>query len=99
MRKNCVRPDEFKFNFLIKARSKLHKVHNLPLGMEYDEIQGTVLKYGFCSHLLVQNALIHLYAVKGSPPAAWRVFNETVGVDVISWSGFGALEGCRTGAC
>ncbi|KDP27177.1 hypothetical protein JCGZ_19876 [Jatropha curcas] len=87
MRQNCVDPDEFTFNFLIKARSRVHKICSLPLGMECDEIHGAALKYGFRSHLFVQNALIHLYAVKGNPPAAWKVFDETVGVDVVSWSG------------
>ncbi|EEF32367.1 pentatricopeptide repeat-containing protein At5g15300 [Ricinus communis] len=87
MRQNHVDPDEFTFNFLIKARSRVHKVHNFPSTLECDEIHGAVFKYGFCSHLFVQNALINLYAVKGSPAAAWRVFNETVGVDVVSWSG------------
>ncbi|CAK7322958.1 unnamed protein product [Dovyalis caffra] len=89
MRRNGVDPDEFTFNFLIKARSRVrvNKNCNLPLIVECDEIQGAVLKFGFSSHLFVQNALIHLYAVRGNPVAAWRVFDETVGVDVVSWSG------------
>ncbi|XP_050229772.1 pentatricopeptide repeat-containing protein At5g48910-like [Mercurialis annua] len=87
MRRNRVNPDEFTFNFLIKSRSRAYKDGSFSVVLEYDEIHGAVLKYGFCSQLFVQNALIHLYAVMGSPAAAWRVFNETIGVDVISWSG------------
>lgn len=87
MRQNFVDPDAFTFNFLIKARSSVSRSHCFPLAIECDDVHGAVLKFGFCSHLFVQNALIHLYAVRGCPAAAWRVFDETVGVDVISWSG------------
>ena len=89
MRQNCVDPDEFTFNFLIKARSRVRVNinRNLPLVVECDEIHGAVLKLGFSSHLFVRNALIHLYAARGNPVVAWRVFDETVGVDVVSWSG------------
>eukprot|EP00258_Populus_trichocarpa_P032997 XP_024449016.1 pentatricopeptide repeat-containing protein At5g66520 [Populus trichocarpa] len=89
MRQNGVDPDEFTFNFLIKARSRVRVNinRNLPLVVECDEIHGAVLKLGFSSHLFVRNALIHLYAARGNPVVAWRVFDETVGVDVVSWSG------------
>ncbi|KAJ6683936.1 hypothetical protein OIU85_007613 [Salix viminalis] len=89
MRQNGVDPDEFTFNFLIKARSRVRVNinRNLPLVVECNEIHGAVLKLGFSSHLFVRNALIHLYAVRGNPVVAWRVFDETVGVDVVSWSG------------
>lgn len=93
---NCVSPDEFTLNFLLKARSRM-KI-NIPL----DEIHGTVLKFGFCSHLFVCNALIHLYAARGISGEARRVFAEMVVVDVISWSGLvvahvraGELENAR----
>lgn len=57
------------------------------LTLASDEIHGAVLKFGFSSHLFVDNALIHLYAVRGMPLLARRVFEETGGVDVVSWSG------------
>ncbi|KAJ7971008.1 putative Pentatricopeptide repeat-containing protein [Quillaja saponaria] len=85
MRQNCVGPDEFTFTFLLKSRSRMKL--NLPLVRASDEIHGAVLKFGFGSHLFVQNALIHLYAARGIPIAARRVFEDTVGVDVVSWSG------------
>ncbi|XP_024928628.3 pentatricopeptide repeat-containing protein At5g56310-like isoform X1 [Ziziphus jujuba] len=85
MRLNSVDPDEFTLTFLLKSRSRM-KI-DLPLVMESDEIHGVVLKFGFCSHLFVNNALIHLYAARGVPSAARRVFAETVDVDVVSWSG------------
>ncbi|KAL3568007.1 hypothetical protein D5086_030658 [Populus alba] len=61
MRQNGVDPDEFTFNFLIKARSRVRVNinRNLPLVVEGDEIHGAVLKLGFSSHLFVRNALIH----------------------------------------
>ena len=60
---------------------------DLPLIVASDEIHGAVLKLGFCFHLFVMNALIHLYAARGVPAAAHQVFNEMVGADVVSWSG------------
>ncbi|KAJ8750113.1 hypothetical protein K2173_014028 [Erythroxylum novogranatense] len=89
MRQNCIDPDEFSFNFLIKARSRmrLDEISGLPDIMDRDEIHGALLKFGFSSHLLVQNALIHLYAVRGCPVAARAVFDESFRVDIISWSG------------
>ncbi|XP_021905193.1 pentatricopeptide repeat-containing protein At5g66520-like [Carica papaya] len=85
MRQNCIDPDGYTFTFLLKARSRM-KI-NLPLMTDSDEIHGAVIKSGFCSYLYVQNGLIHLYAVKGIPLAAQRVFDEAVEVDVVSWSG------------
>jgi pentatricopeptide repeat protein len=69
MRQNGVDPDEFTFNFLIKARSRVRVNinRNLPLVVECDEIHGAVIKLGFSSHLFVRNALIHLYAARGIP--------------------------------
>ncbi|XP_010272376.1 PREDICTED: pentatricopeptide repeat-containing protein At5g56310-like [Nelumbo nucifera] len=83
MRRNCVEPDGFTFTFLLKARSRM----NLSSIETSDELHGQVLKFGFSSHLFVQNALIHLYAVRGLPGAARRVFDETLDPDVVSWSG------------
>ncbi|KAF8390166.1 hypothetical protein HHK36_024688 [Tetracentron sinense] len=83
MRRNSVAPDGFTFTFLLKARSRM----NFSLFMASDEIHGQVLKFGFCSHLFVQNALIHLYATRGVPGSARRVFDETLDPDVVSWSG------------
>ncbi|MCL7032855.1 hypothetical protein MKW94_024122 [Papaver nudicaule] len=80
MRRNSVDPDEFTFTFLLKARSRMTCLGG-------NEIHGEVLKRGFCSHLFVQNALIHLYASKGISVEAFKVFQETVKPDVVSWSG------------
>ncbi|RVW30469.1 Pentatricopeptide repeat-containing protein [Vitis vinifera] len=85
MRRNCVDPDGFTFTFLLKGRSRMRI--DLPLIVASDEIHGAVLKLGFCFHLFVMNALIHLYAARGVPAAAHQVFNEMVGADVVSWSG------------
>lgn len=57
------------------------------MNMESDEIHGVVLKSGFSLHLFVQNSLIHLYAGRGMPNAARRLFDEAVATDVVSWSG------------
>ncbi|KAJ6753120.1 hypothetical protein OIU74_027892 [Salix koriyanagi] len=91
-------PNTFFYNTLIRgyakssipssrSRVRVNINRNLPLVVECNEIHGAVLKLGFSSHLFVRNALIHLYAVRGNPMVAWRVFDETVGVDVVSWSG------------
>ena len=97
---NCVDPDEFTLTFLLKARSRMKM--NVPLTIASDEIHGAVLKFGFCPHLFVYNALIHLYAARGESSAARRVFGEMTAVDVISWSGLvvahvraGELESAR----
>ncbi|KAB2610273.1 pentatricopeptide repeat-containing protein [Pyrus ussuriensis x Pyrus communis] len=45
------------------------------------------IDFGFCAHLFVQNALIHIYGARGMPVAARRVFDEAVAHDVVSWSG------------
>ena len=60
--------------------------------MASDEIHGAALKLGFCLHLFVMNALIHLYAARGVPASARRVFDETVGADSVSWSGLVAAH-------
>ncbi|KAH0973651.1 hypothetical protein GBA52_025807 [Prunus armeniaca] len=85
MRLNSLSPDEFTFTFLLKSRSRM-KI-DVPSIMASDEIHGVVLKFGFCSHLFVQNALIHIYGARGIPLAARRVFDEAVAPDVVSWSG------------
>ncbi|KAI4346621.1 hypothetical protein L6164_007503 [Bauhinia variegata] len=85
MRQNCVSADEFTFTFLLKSRSRMKL--DFPLILASDEIHGAVWKFGFRSHLFVQNALIHLYAVRGMPGSARRVFQDTEDADVVSWSG------------
>ncbi|KAL5076230.1 hypothetical protein RYX36_015214 [Vicia faba] len=83
MRENDVAADEFSFTFLLKSRSFttpfVHDIHS------------AVFKFGFCRHLHVQNALIHMYAVGGVILLARRVFEDAikVGLDVdsVSWSG------------
>ncbi|XP_050380763.1 pentatricopeptide repeat-containing protein At2g20540-like [Argentina anserina] len=81
MRLNSIDPDGFTFTFLLKSRSRMN------VSMEGDEIHGAALKCGFSLHLYVQNSLIHLYAGRGIPGAARRVFDEAVATDVVSWSG------------
>ncbi|KAF7803015.1 pentatricopeptide repeat-containing protein [Senna tora] len=87
MRQSRVNPDEYTFTFLLKSRSRMRLADLPPSILASDEIHSAVLKFGFSSHLFVDNALIHLYAVRGTPLSARRVFEETVGVDVVSWSG------------
>ncbi|PIA28203.1 hypothetical protein AQUCO_07200089v1 [Aquilegia coerulea] len=83
MRLSCVPPDEFTFTFLLKAHSRNSGL----LINGVDDIHGQVLKFGFGSHLFVQNALIHLYATKGICSLAHKVFEEIFYPDVVSWSG------------
>ncbi|XP_057436041.1 pentatricopeptide repeat-containing protein At1g74630-like [Lotus japonicus] len=83
MRQDGVAPDEYSFAFLLKSRAATTPLVHDP--------HGAVLKFGFCRHLHVQNALIHLYAVGGMAVLARRVFEDAlkvgVEVDVVSWSG------------
>jgi len=85
MRQNDVAPDQFSFTFLLKSRSR-----TTPL-THHNDIHGAVLKFGFCSHLHVQNGLIHFYAHRGMTLLARRVFEDVLHlgleVDVVSWSG------------
>ncbi|KAL5729413.1 hypothetical protein ACHQM5_002372 [Ranunculus cassubicifolius] len=81
MRLCCVQPDGFTFTFLLKARSRMKCF------LKVDEIHGQVLKFGFGSHLYVQNGLIHLYGTMCTPNLARKVFDETTDPDVVSWSG------------
>ncbi|XP_027348918.1 pentatricopeptide repeat-containing protein At1g74630-like [Abrus precatorius] len=85
MRQNDVAPDHYSFTFLLKSRSR-----TTPL-THHSDIHGAVLKFGFCRHLHVQNALIHLYACWGVTLLARRVFEDLLllglDVDVVSWSG------------
>ncbi|XP_061365947.1 pentatricopeptide repeat-containing protein At2g20540-like [Gastrolobium bilobum] len=85
MRQNGVAPDEYSFTFLLKSRSRSTTTQLV------DEIHGAVFKFGFCYHLHVQNALIHLYAAWGVTLLARRVFEDVVKmgleIDVVSWSG------------
>lgn len=87
MRQNAVVPDEYSFTFLLKSRSRT----SIPSSSTSNEIHGAVLKTGFCHHLYVQNALIHLYASRGATLSVCRVFQEALEVgsevDVVSWSG------------
>ncbi|KAH8483653.1 hypothetical protein H0E87_028169 [Populus deltoides] len=85
MRQNGVDPDEFTFNFLIKARSRVRVNinRNLPLVVECDEIHGAVIKLGFSSHLFVRNALIHL---AGELERARWVFDQMPERVVVSWT-------------
>lgn len=73
-------PDSFTFTFLLKARSRM-RISSL------DDIHAAVVKFGFCSYLFVQNALIHSYATRGEPISTRRIFHETIEPDVVSWSG------------
>ncbi|KAJ1401552.1 Tetratricopeptide-like helical domain superfamily, partial [Sesbania bispinosa] len=83
MRQNGVTPDEYSFAFLLKSRSFTTPLVHDP--------HGAVFKFGFCRHLHVQNALIHLYAIGGLTLLARRVFEDALKVglevDVVSWSG------------
>eukprot|EP00268_Persea_americana_P009453 TRINITY_DN13792_c0_g2_i1.p1 TRINITY_DN13792_c0_g2~~TRINITY_DN13792_c0_g2_i1.p1 ORF type:complete len:498 (-),score=64.25 TRINITY_DN13792_c0_g2_i1:291-1598(-) len=78
MRRSSTPPDEFTFNFLLNACSRM-----LKLG---EEIHGQVFKLGFSRNTHVQNALIHLYAANRFPEIARKVFDEMPQRDVVSWS-------------
>ncbi|XXG89187.1 hypothetical protein AAC387_Pa12g1252 [Persea americana] len=85
MRVSSIPPDEFTFTFLLKARAQMPV--NLGSLSQGEEIHGHVLKFGFCCHIYVQNALIHLYAARGVSGNARKVFDEMRAPDVVSWSG------------
>ncbi|GAU42094.1 hypothetical protein TSUD_134780 [Trifolium subterraneum] len=72
MRQKGVAPDEFSFTFLLKSRS-----FTTPF---VQDTHSAVFKFGFCSHLHVQNALIHLYGVRGVTLLARRVFEDAIKV-------------------
>ncbi|KAF8042121.1 hypothetical protein BT93_A0661 [Corymbia citriodora subsp. variegata] len=79
MRRNGVDPDGHSFTFLLKARSRMKG--------RGDDVHGLVVRLGFSRYLFVKNALIHMYAMRGMPAGARRVFDETQAADVVSWSG------------
>ncbi|KAK2994481.1 hypothetical protein RJ640_021286 [Escallonia rubra] len=79
LRKN-VKPDNYTHPFLIKGFS-----HNVAL--EFGKsIHAHIHKFGFCSHVIMQNALIHMYCLCGQIDVARGSFDMSLKADVITWN-------------
>ncbi|PIN21632.1 hypothetical protein CDL12_05668 [Handroanthus impetiginosus] len=80
LRESNFSPNGFTFPPLISACAKLgwsslgHMCH------------GHALKFGVDNVLPVRNSLIHLYACCGKKDVAWKVFDEMLTRDLVSWN-------------
>ncbi|URE26072.1 PPR repeat [Musa troglodytarum] len=72
--------DEFTFPFVIKACSA---VSGFRAGKE---VHCVVLRSGYGGHLVVQTALLHMYAKTGRMEWSRKVFDDMSGRDLISWN-------------
>ncbi|KAJ6698103.1 hypothetical protein OIU79_011609 [Salix purpurea] len=79
--RNCVRPNNYSFTFLLQACSK-------GLGLyEGVQVHGHVLKLGFGEDVYVRNALIHLYSSCRRVESSKQVFDESPHhCDVVTWN-------------
>ncbi|KAK8630080.1 hypothetical protein V6N13_078891 [Hibiscus sabdariffa] len=75
-----VKPDNYTFPFLFKG---FHRNLGFSCGKE---LHCHVVKFGFCSNVFVQNALIHMYSRCGQMEMARRVFDISCKTDVITWN-------------
>lgn len=79
--RNCVRPNNYSFTFLLQACSE---------GLGLDEgvqVHGHVLKLGFGEDVYVRNALIHLYSSCCRTESSKQVFDESPHhCDVVTWN-------------
>ncbi|KAK3020481.1 hypothetical protein RJ639_045731 [Escallonia herrerae] len=79
LRKN-VKPDNYTHPFLIKGFS-----HNVAL--EFGKrIHAHIHKFGSSSHVIMQNALIHMYCLCGQIDIARVIFDMSFQADVITWN-------------
>ncbi|KAK3011469.1 hypothetical protein RJ639_012767 [Escallonia herrerae] len=79
LRKN-VKPDNYTHPFLIKGFS--HSV-----ALEFGKrIHAHIHKFGFSSHVIMQNALIHMYCLCGQIDIARGIFDMSLKADVITWN-------------
>ncbi|XP_024531700.1 pentatricopeptide repeat-containing protein At4g32430, mitochondrial isoform X1 [Selaginella moellendorffii] len=75
-----VQPDEFVFSSVIFACS------DPKLAAEGSSVHRNVMESGLESHVVVGNALLHMYGKHGNFGAARRVFDRIENRDVISWT-------------
>ncbi|XP_042453474.1 putative pentatricopeptide repeat-containing protein At3g01580 [Zingiber officinale] len=75
-----LRSDEFTFPFVIKACTA---VSNTRMGKE---VHCVVLRSGYGANLVVQTALVDMYAKTGCVKLSRRVFDEMPDRDLISWN-------------
>ncbi|GMI72427.1 hypothetical protein like AT3G15930 [Hibiscus trionum] len=75
-----VKPDNYTFPFLFKG---FHTNVGFSFGKE---LHCHVVKFGFCSNVFVQNALIHMYSLCGQMEIARRVFDISCKTNVITWN-------------
>ncbi|KAL0926534.1 hypothetical protein M5K25_002773 [Dendrobium thyrsiflorum] len=50
------------------------------------QIHCSALKFGFTQHTFVAGTMIEMYARCGKVGESWRIFNETLEKDVVSWT-------------
>ncbi|RWR93639.1 pentatricopeptide repeat-containing protein, chloroplastic-like protein [Cinnamomum micranthum f. kanehirae] len=73
-------PNNFTFQFLLKASSKSKSV------FQTVQIHSMTLKLGFGSYTFLQNAVLHCYVVCGCVVDARQVFDEMPHKDVVSFN-------------
>ncbi|XP_065865007.1 pentatricopeptide repeat-containing protein At4g21065-like [Euphorbia lathyris] len=77
MRRAGVSPDHFTFPSVLKACSRLQSGLHL---------HSLIIKLAFDTNIYAQNALINLYGCSGLVNVAFKVFDEMLERDFISWS-------------
>ncbi|KAM7274100.1 hypothetical protein ACFE04_028764 [Oxalis oulophora] len=70
----------FTFPALVKACGKFMGIS------EIRQVHGLIIKRGFLNDLYIENSLLHALSVYGDYSSAWRVFDEMVVRDVVSWT-------------
>ncbi|XP_074573389.1 pentatricopeptide repeat-containing protein At4g38010-like [Curcuma longa] len=73
--------DHRTYAFLLRLCSFLHPVHGL-------QLHARLLKFGFHSHLVLQNSLLSFYSSAADIPSIRRVFAGIARPDVVSWTSF-----------
>ncbi|XP_011629339.2 pentatricopeptide repeat-containing protein At3g29230-like [Amborella trichopoda] len=80
MRKIGVLPDNYTYPFVLKACGL---IKYLQYG---SKIHAHMLKFGFRSNVIVQNALINMYSRCNATAIARQVFDEIHGRNIVSWN-------------
>lgn len=80
MLKETVDPDNYTYPILIQATAL--RVNEF----EGKQMHGHVLKLGFDADVYVQNTLINLYCVCRNMKSARQMFDESPGLDSVSWN-------------
>lgn len=75
-----LRPDRLTFPFLVKAASLCPQV------VCDTQVHDQVLKLRFDSDVYVLNTLLSFYSVVGEMGSAWRLFDDGLWLDVVSYN-------------